>query len=85
MSETIKNHKCDVCDGNQFTLNEGFYYCDECGTQLKQVIDLNLDEDFVEDLSRLEKKVIKKDKTEKKGRVSLASTNKNTHSISFYS
>ncbi|KAL5291965.1 hypothetical protein ACFFRR_011007 [Megaselia abdita] len=61
-----KDLKCHICDGNKFSLNEGFYYCDECGTQLKEVLDLNLEEDYVEDLSTFNKKVIKKDKTENK-------------------
>lgn len=24
---------CNVCDGTEFTVNAGFYYCDNCGAQ----------------------------------------------------
>lgn len=37
-TETI----CNVCDGTEFTLNAGFYYCDNCGqraTVLQEVDD----------------------------------------------
>lgn len=33
---------CNVCDGTEFTLNAGFYYCDNCGqrvTVLQEVED----------------------------------------------
>lgn len=71
MAGNIKNHRCDVCDGSQFSLNEGFYFCDECGAQLNQVLDLNLEVEFVQDLSKLVRKKIQKDTTENKGRLQL--------------
>lgn len=33
---------CTVCDGTEFTVNAGFYYCDNCGeraTVLQEVED----------------------------------------------
>lgn len=33
---------CEVCDGTEFTINAGFYYCDNCGqraTVLQEVED----------------------------------------------
>lgn len=33
---------CNVCDGTEFTVNAGFYYCDNCGeraTVLQEVED----------------------------------------------
>lgn len=24
---------CNVCDGTEFTVNAGFYYCDNCGAR----------------------------------------------------
>lgn len=35
---------CNVCDGTEFTINAGFYYCDNCGeriTKLQQIEDQN--------------------------------------------
>lgn len=34
---------CPVCDGTEFSLNAGFYYCDNCGqraTVLQEIEDL---------------------------------------------
>lgn len=25
---------CNVCDGTDFTINAGFYYCDNCGNRI---------------------------------------------------
>lgn len=47
-----KGLHCQVCDGNDFELNEGFYYCTECYTRhddLQEVI-FELDYDAKEDI-----------------------------------
>jgi hypothetical protein len=40
--------KCDNCEGTEFTLSEGFYYCIECGirTNTAQQVDYGLIENY---------------------------------------
>ncbi|XP_011199724.4 TATA box-binding protein-associated factor RNA polymerase I subunit B [Bactrocera dorsalis] len=44
------NLVCKVCGERQFTLREGFFYCQECGTKQEQVraVEVEQDEDFLE-------------------------------------
>lgn len=40
--KTMETTVCNVCDGTDFTVNAGFYYCDNCGqraTVLQEVED----------------------------------------------
>lgn len=33
--ESDKLSDCEVCGGSNFTLTDGLYFCEECGTQNK--------------------------------------------------
>ncbi|XP_017474264.1 PREDICTED: TATA box-binding protein-associated factor RNA polymerase I subunit B [Rhagoletis zephyria] len=47
---TSSNLSCKVCGERQFTLREGYYYCQECGTKQEQVraVQVERDADFLE-------------------------------------
>lgn len=63
---TNANLSCKVCGERQFTLREGYYYCQECGTKQEQVraVEVERDEDFLEG-KLLKKQKIKAVKAEK--------------------
>ncbi|CAD6993652.1 unnamed protein product [Ceratitis capitata] len=60
------NLVCKVCGEQQFTLREGFFYCQECGTKQEQVraVEVEHEEDFTE-VKKLKKQKIKSVKAEK--------------------
>lgn len=61
------NLVCKVCGEQQFTLREGFFYCQECGTKQEQVraVEVEHEEDFTE-VKKLKKQKIKSVKAEKR-------------------
>ncbi|XP_054726857.1 TATA box-binding protein-associated factor RNA polymerase I subunit B [Anastrepha obliqua] len=63
---TDQNLSCKVCGERQFTLREGFYYCQECGTKQEQVraVEVERDEDFLQ-AKHVKKQKIHAVKTEK--------------------
>lgn len=46
---------CDVCGGSNYTLEEGFFYCDECGTQNQTTRDFVVDDEFNEGAQKFQK------------------------------
>lgn len=58
---------CNVCDGTEFTLNAGFYYCDNCGqrTTVLQEIEDQADGQF-DDVQKKSHRIKQVAKTESK-------------------
>lgn len=58
---------CNVCDGTEFTLNAGFYYCDNCGqrTTVLQEIEDQADGQF-DDIQKKSHRIKQVAKTESK-------------------
>lgn len=53
---------CNVCDGTSFTINAGFYYCDDCGNRITVLQEIEALEDGVDPFNattRIEKIKIK--------------------------
>lgn len=41
--EVDKISDCEVCGGSKFTLADGLYFCEECGTQNKFAVEVVYD------------------------------------------
>ncbi|XP_059611457.1 TATA box-binding protein-associated factor RNA polymerase I subunit B [Phlebotomus argentipes] len=65
--------KCDVCGGSDFNVEDGYYYCSECNTQNRNIIEIECD---VMDLTMGDEKIRVKGvklKGEKENKVELTS------------
>lgn len=50
---------CHVCKGESFTIDAGFSYCDDCGTQAQHLQELEYDTYFDKLANRLTKTAFK--------------------------